>query len=247
MTTESTVASLAVVIPAYNEAATITDVATRALQQAELVIVVDDGSSDSTAEKVEPLSVVFIRHEQNQGKAASLWSGFQHALQQHADTIITLDADGQHQPEEIPRLLEAARKHPGHIIIAARLHGQEKVPGLRLFANRFANFWISWAAGYRISDSQSGFRLYPAEVLRKLQLDYSRDRSFVFESEILIEAARAGYPSCPVAVQAIYQPGRRASHYRPVSDTAKIVRMVAGKLFSRGMYPQGLLAILRKK
>lgn len=243
----STVESLAVVIPAYNEAATIADIASRALKQSGLVIVVDDGSTDGTAGQLIGLSVVFLRQNKNQGKAASLQTGFGYAFKQGAEKIITLDADGQHQPEDIPRLLEAAIRHPRKIIIAARLKGQESAPKSRLFANRFANFWISWAAGYRIRDSQSGFRLYPAKVLNSLQLDCSRSRSFVFESEMLIEAARAGYRSYPVEVDAIYQPDRRASHYKPVSDTARIVRMVAGKLFSRGMYPQGLFAMLRNK
>ena len=235
------------VIPAYNEAATIADIASRALKQTDLLIVVDDGSTDGTAGQLSGLPAVVLKHHKNQGKAASLQTGFNYAFKQRADRIITLDADGQHHPEDIPRLLEAAIQHSQKIIIAARLKGQESAPGLRLFANRFANFWISWAAGYRISDSQSGFRLYPAKLLEKLKLDCSRNRSFVFESEILIEAARAGYYSFPVEVLSIYHAGGRASHYRPAKDTARIVRMVAGKLFSRGMYPQGLLAMLRNK
>jgi len=245
--TGSTAEGLAVVIPAFNEAATVTDIASRALKQTDLVIVVDDGSTDDTVKQLTGLLVVLLKHNQNQGKAASLQTGFDYALRQGAKKIITLDADGQHQPEEIPRLLTASEQHPKKIIIAARLKRQESVPKSRLFANRFANFWISWAAGYRISDSQSGFRLYPAALLKKIRLNVSRNRGFVFESEILIEAARAGYRSYPVEIHAIYHPDRRASHYRPVSDTAKIVRMVAGKLFSRGMYPQGLLAMLKDK
>lgn len=247
MKTKSTAELLAVVIPAYNEAATIADITLRALKQTDLVIVVDDGSTDDTSSQLIGLPVVLLKHHQNQGKAASLQTGFDYALKQGAKKIITLDADGQHQPEDISRVLKASDQHPKKIIIAARLKGQKSAPGLRLFANRFANFWISWAAGYRISDSQSGFRLYPAALLKKVRLNISRNRGFVFESEVLIEAARAGYYSIPVKVQSIYHADRRASHYRPVTDTARIIRMVAWKLFSRGMYPQGLFAMLRNK
>ena len=233
----------AVVIPAYNESRTIADVARHALAQTAQVIVVDDGSEDDTVGQLQTLPVILLRHDSNQGKAASLWTGMQHALTLGVDAVITLDGDGQHRPEDIPRLLQAAQQE-NRIIIAARLQGREQVPRARRFGHRMADFWIAWAAGYPLRDTQSGFRLYPADLLRRIKLPHSRAYSFVFESEILIEAARLGYFAQAVPIQAIYPPQARTSHYRPWADTSRIVRMVAWKLLARGLYIPGLLRSL---
>lgn len=236
---------IVVVIPAYNEAATIVEVARRARAQVERVIVVDDGSSDGTAECLRDLDVTVLKNPQNSGKGASICNGAQAALEMGALAVITLDADGQHQPEDIPRVLTAARIYPDRIIVASRLRRTENAPPLRLFANRFANFWISWAAGYWIPDSQSGFRLYPAEVFDVAEVPHTRDRSFVFESEVLIEAAWKGIRSEPVPIDSVYFEAARPSHYKPTEDTVRIVRMVAVRLLRRGMNPLGLVRILR--
>lgn len=234
---------VAVVIPAYNEAATIRDVAERARAQGVRVIIVDDGSKDATREQVAELDLDLVANPANMGKAASLRHGMELALARGYDAVITLDGDGQHAPEDIPRLIHAARQVPNSIVIAARLRNCENSPKARLFANRFADFWISWASGLWIKDTQSGFRLYPAEVLKKVNVRHSRERGFVFESEILIEAARAGFGFAAVPIAAVYRPGARPSHFRPVADIARIVRMVAWKLLSRGLYLNGLARI----
>src|SRR4051812_43828772 len=171
----------------------------------------------------------------------------QHALSLRVDAVVTLDADGQHDPADIPRLVSAARRSPGSVVIGARLADKEKIPPLRYFANRFANFWIAWAAGYPIEDSQSGFRLYPAALLTRVRVPHGPSKGFVFESEILIEASRLGYESVPVRVAAIYPLEGRPSHFRQFVDVERIVRMVALKLLSRGMYPLGLLRSLRRR
>jgi glycosyltransferase involved in cell wall biosynthesis len=230
----------AVVIPAYNEAATIREVVIGCLPQVDQVIVVDDGSMDATLQQLDDLNIVLLRHPHNQGKAASLQSGFQKALELGSDLVITLDGDGQHEPAEIPRLLRAAADNPDTLIIAARLKEREQAPKLRRFANRFADFWVSWAAGYLVRDSQSGFRLYPASLLRAIRIGTSREKSFVFESEILIEAANHNFYSKSVAVKSIYRKGGRDSHYLPWTDTWRIVRMIAGRLFRRRFYLPGL-------
>lgn len=228
---------LAVVIPAFNEAATICDIARRALQQCPLVIVVDDGSTDDTAAVVSGLPVQVLRNEQNQGKAAALWRGAEAALAQGVEAVITLDGDGQHAPEDIPRLVEAARHHPGAIVIGARLAHADAIPRARYIANRIAAFWLSWACGQRLSDSQSGFRIYPAELFRTLRIPHDRAHGFVLESEILIEASRCGHRCVLVPIAAVYRTGARASHFRPVLDIVRITRMVAWKLLSRGLAP----------
>ena len=223
------------VIPAYNEAATIRDVALRTLAQLADVIVVDDGSTDGTRAVLQGLGVTVISNPANLGKGASLWRGFALALAEGADAVITLDGDTQHCPEDIPRLIQAARAHPERIIIGARLWEREKVPPLRYFGNRFANFWVSWAAGFPVSDSQSGFRLYPASILGSMKVWHGAGARFACESEMLIEAGRAGVRSAAVPIAALYPPEARASHYRPAVDTARIACMIAWKLVSRGL------------
>jgi len=237
--------SLAVVIPAYNEAATIRGVAQRALGQVARVVVVDDGSIDGTSVALEGLPVTLIRNPQNLGKAASLWRGMAVALAENASAVITLDGDGQHRPEDIPRLLEMHRAHPHALVVGARLHEGGSIPADRYFANRFANFWIAWAAGQRVEDSQSGFRVYPASLLSRLPPQLGRASSFVFESEVLIEAGRRGTRLVWVPIPAIYEARGRRSHFRPVADIALITRMVAWKLISRGLYLRGLVRSLR--
>lgn len=236
----------AVVIPAYNEAATIRGVASRALQQIPCVIVVDDGSTDDTATVIAGLPVVLLTNNENLGKAASLWRGMQHALNAGVDAVITLDGDGQHEPEEIPRLINEFQNRPDAIIIGSRLEDKHHIPTARYYANRFANFWIAWAAGYPLADSQSGFRVYPARLLRGITISHDKAASFVFESEILIEAGRMGLNSVAVPIKAVYTGHARPSHFRGISDIALIVRMVAWKLFSRGLYLQGLVRSLRR-
>lgn len=231
----------AVVIPAYNESKTIRDVVQRALVQCQYVIVIDDGSVDGTADTIADLPIVLLRNDRNCGKAVSLWRGMLHAMDRGVSAVITLDADGQHQPEDIQRFLEMAYKYPDHIIIGSRMANKHAIPRRRYYANRVANFWISWAAGYYIKDSQSGFRLYPMSLLRNSKLHVSTTYGFVFESEILIEAARRGVYSLNLPISAIYKPNSRASHFRPVLDIVRITRMVAWRLISRGLYPWGLL------
>ncbi|HJW80804.1 MAG TPA: glycosyltransferase family 2 protein [Acidiferrobacterales bacterium] len=230
----------AVVIPAYNEVTTIRDIAARALKVCAQVIVVNDGSTDGTGAALAGLPVRVVHHERNLGKAAALWHGAEAARALGVDAVVTLDGDGQHAPEDIPRLVAAAEQNPGSIVIGARLADRAAIPRARYLANRFAVFWLSWACGQRLDDSQSGFRVYPAVLFRELAVPHDRARSFVFESEILIEAARRGHRCVMVPIAAIYPRAMRASHFRPVLDIARIARMVARKLLSRGLYPQGL-------
>ena len=237
----------AVIIPAYNESATIADVAARAAAQVDLVIVVDDGSADGTSAALAGLPVTVLRNDRNRGKGDSLWRGMQHALALGAAGVVTLDGDGQHAPEDIPRLLAVARAHPDEIVVGARLLGREAAPRARYLANRFADFWIGWAAGQPLADSQSGFRAYPARLLERVAVKLGPARGFVFEAEILIAAARRGVPSRAVPIAALYPPCARPSHFRPVLDIVRITRMVAWQLLSRGMNPAGLCRVLARR
>ena len=237
----------AVVIPAYNEQATIRNVALKSLQFVTQVIVVDDGSVDHTSAMIEDLPITILKNSCNMGKAASLWRGFQHALSQNVQAVITLDGDGQHSPDDLPRLIAQAKLTPNALVIGAREGRWDRASWHRRLANKIADFWISWASGYPISDSQSGFRVYPAPLLRDTPIQHDREHSFVLESEILIEGAKLGYYSYPVSIASIHRQTMRPSHFRPVLDIVRITRMVAWKLLSRGMYLGGLYQSLRTR
>ena len=235
------ITNLVAVIPAYNEAATIVDICRRSRLQLPNVVVVNDASSDQTAALLANEDATVLHHTHNQGKASTLWTGMQYAMEYGASGVITLDGDSQHAPEDIPRLIQAIADHPDCIVIAARVRNTQSAPRLRRFANRFADFWIGWACGAALYDSQSGFRYYPASLIRRLDIPCGARRDFVFESEVLIEAAWLGVSSVAVPIESRYSPGTRVSHYRPVRDTACIAGMVAARLLRRGLYPRGLL------
>jgi len=236
---------IAAVIPAFNEARTIRDVAERVWRQIPFVVVVDDGSTDGTGAALVGLPVTLLRNDANRGKAVSLARGAEYALAQGAGAILTLDGDGQHCPEDIPRLVAVHEQNPGALVIGSRLHDRDRIPRDRYLANRFANFWIAWAAGEPVADSQSGFRIYPASLLRAFRPRRDRASGFVFESEILIEAGRRGVRILDVPVATVYPERARRSYFRPVLDIARITRMVAWKLLSRGLYLSGLIKSLQ--
>lgn len=236
----------AIVIPAFNEARTIRDIAQRSLAQCETVIVVDDGSTDGTAAALDGLPLTILRNDRNRGKAAALWSGFAEGLARGADVIVTLDGDGQHQPEDVERMIAAALAHPASIVIGARLRRIAAAPRARRFANRVGDFCVSWACGYPIADSQSGQRLYPAALLRDVVVRHDELAGFTLESEILIAAAALGCRSVAVAIDASYPVASRRSHFRPVRDIARIGRMLGRHLFAQRMNPRGLWNSLRK-
>ena len=239
------IAKLTAIISAYNEAATIVDVCRRSRAQLSNVVVVNDASSDHTAALLAEEDVTLLHHAHNRGKASALWTGMQHALEHGTSGVITLDGDGQHAPENISQLMRAIEAHPNSIIIAARVRNARSAPRLRRFANRFADFWISWACGAALCDSQSGFRYYPSSLVCRLDIPCGTRRDFVFESEVLIEAAWLGVQIVAIPVEPIYPPHSRTSYYRPVRDTVCIARMVAGRLLRRGLYLKGLLRSLQ--
>ena len=229
-------ANAVVVIPALNEERAIRGVVVEALVHCAQVIVVDDGSSDRTSEVIADLAVERIRHAQPMGKARALQDGFRRAVELRCDGVLTMDGDGQHAAADLPRLLAAAAQYPQHIVIGARLRRRENTPGKNRFGNQQADFWVSWACGQRVVDSQSGQRYYPQAVV-ELALQLPND-GFVFESEILIEAARRGIRTVSVPIESRYQDDRRASHFRPLRDVARITRMIAWRLLRGGFMPR---------
>ncbi|MDG4811613.1 glycosyltransferase family 2 protein [Hydrogenovibrio sp. 3SP14C1] len=237
----------AILIPAYNEATTISGVIEASLQFTPHVIVVNDASQDDTSSVVKQTPALLLEHSVNKGKASALLTGFQKAIELDVDYVITLDGDGQHNPKNIPLLMNAFDKNPGQLIIAARLKNRDNAPKARLLANKIADFWVGWAASCPISDSQSGFRLYPTGLLKKLKPHSTNPSGFVFESEVLIDAAANGYQFIFVPIASCYPDIRRASHFRPGFDISQITIMVAKKLLKKGLNLPGLVKSLIQK
>lgn len=228
---------LVVVIPALNEALRIRDVVEGALAECPRVIVIDDGSDDGTAGRIADLPVTVLRHERRMGKGASLRDGFAHALAMGARAIVSMDGDGQHLPSDIPRLLAAANRHPGHIVIGARLRRRSQQPLYRRLANEFADWGIAWGTGYQLADSQSGQRLYPAAVAALAEVP---GEDFVFEAQILISAAQQLGTRCvSVPIESRYKSVHgdeefRPSHFKPLRDFSRITRHVVADVLRRG-------------
>ena len=236
--------NFAIVIPAYNETLTITNVITEALKQSKIVIVVNDASQDDTAELVQKTNAILVDLPVNGGKAKALQAGFEKALSFGVEAVITLDGDAQHNPADIPKLLAHFAKNPNDLCIASRLKDRKNAPRSRRIANSIADFWVSWAAGKPIADSQSGFRLYPSSLLKLLKLPYENKSGFVFESEVLIDSAHLGYGFAFIPIDTIYAENRRASHFRAGFDITQITLMVAKKLLRKGMNLPGLVKSL---
>jgi glycosyltransferase involved in cell wall biosynthesis len=213
---------LCCLIPAFNEEKRISVVIRGAREVINDVIVVDDGSQDATAAEAEKAGALVIRHERNAGKGAALRTGFGHALKKGYRAVMTLDGDGQHAPSEIGKFLSALEAGAGDIIIGTRLWDRTAIPRYRYIPNRIGIFCISKAAGCRIDDTQSGFRLYKREVLEKVQLETT---GFETETEVLIKAGKAGYKIHCLPVPAIYHEDYK-TNFRPVRDFYRISILV---------------------
>lgn len=213
---------ICVIIPTYNNAGTIADVVNRSLEQCSSVIVVNDGSTDATTEILKGIDgITLVSYERNAGKGTALKRGFRKALSMGFAYAITLDADGQHFPEDIPILLKANQEHPGALIVGER-KGLEKMErsGGSKFANAFSNFWFTVQTGCRLKDTQTGYRLYPLKKLHGLSLLTSR---YEAELELMVFASWHGVKLVSTPVNVYYPPREeRVSHFRPGLDFTRI-------------------------
>ncbi len=229
--------NLAIVIPSYNHGSRIGDVVRGVLTLGYPVFVVDDGSTDNTSEILSGWEdIIVLTHAYNMGKGAALQTGFK-AAAQSAHWAISLDADGQHKPEDVERFVRSVKNSERPIVVGVR-QGMEgdNVPWTSRFGRGFSNFWVWVSGGPRIMDSQSGFRMYPLPETLALAVKASR---YQYEVEVLVLAHRSGIPVLQTPVQVVYQKGNeRISHFRPWKDflrnSSTFGRLICQRIFTRG-------------
>ena len=216
-----------IAIPAFNEVHTIAELVRRASAHAP-VLVVDDGSTDGTAAAARAAGAAVITHARRGGKGAALATAFEEARARSATRVLTFDGDGQHDPDDIPALLAAARAAPRALVVGARMD-REALLHDRALAMSLASYWMNWVSGVGISDTQSGFRVYPMALLEDVPC---RGGRFVFETEVLVESIRRGWPVREVAIRTV-PCASRASRFNPVRDGVAIGAFLAAGAMMR--------------
>ena len=209
-------------IPAYQAAPSVGAVARGALAELAEVLVVDDGSTDGTAEEARAAGARVHSFPENRGKGAALAFAFADLFARGADGVVTLDADGQHLPEEIPKLLAAAAAG-NDLVLGVRDHLFSEMSALRRASNRLSSRAISFAAGQPLADIQTGFRFYSRRLIEDVGFPEAR---FEAESAVVVRAARRGFKVVTVPVRPGFADGRTTSHYRPLLDSLRIAGAV---------------------
>lgn len=199
-------------IPAYQAEETVGEVVRGARRHVERVLVVDDGSTDRTGERAAEVGAEVLRLPENSGKGSALRAGLERILTSDATHVVFLDADGQHDPDDLPALLGAARQGDG-FVIGSRVARPEETPAVRYRTNEIGSRILTRMTGHEVEDGQSGYRVIAADVLRRLRLNA---RGYLIETEILLKAAPHVARFRHVPVRAIYG---GPSHYRPFRDT----------------------------
>jgi uncharacterized protein (DUF2062 family) len=240
-----------IVIPVYNHAATLPGVVKAVAAVHPRVLVVDDGSADlpadadSSREVSAPfvpgaghplcgLPALCVRHARNRGKGAAVMTGAITAKKSGMTHILTIDADGQHDPGDIPAFIEAAAENPPAIHVGTRDFHSAAVPFSSRFGRAFSNFWYTVHTGASVGDVQSGFRLYPLAVLEAVRCS---EKGYAFEVEILVRANWAGFAVESLPVKVRYPPaGERVSHFRPLADNIRIT-LLNTRLTIRAVMP----------
>ncbi len=212
----------AIAIPAYDAAGSVGDVVRRALAQASRVVVVDDGSGDGTGEAARGAGADVLTHAANLGKGRALKTAFDHLFAAGFDAVVTIDADGQHLPEEAPKLVEAWRGG-ADLVLGTRDHLFEAMSAVRRASNASSSWLIGHVAGAPLPDCQTGFRLYTRELVQCLGFPEPR---FEAESAVLVRAVRHGFKVVGVPVRLDQPDGRSTSHYRPLVDSLRIAGAV---------------------
>ncbi len=238
-----------VIIPTYNNYKTLQQVIEDVLVYTEDVIVVNDGSTDSTSEiLIQFPQIQQIHLSQNKGKGNALRQAFKHADSLGYRYAITIDSDGQHFPEDIPAFIEALEKEENKeiLFIGSRNMTQHGVPKKSSFGNKFSNFWFWVETGTRLQDTQSGFRLYPLFAMKKLKF-YTK--KFEFEIEAIVKAAWSGIEVKNIPIRIHYELEDRVSHFRPFKDFTRISILNTWFVLVTFFYikPRNLFRKLKKK
>ncbi|MCW5892391.1 MAG: glycosyltransferase family 2 protein [bacterium] len=216
--------STAALVPAFDAAGSIADVVRGAAEVLTPVVVVDDGSADDTAARAQAAGAVVVRQPVNRGKGAALVVGLRYMAEHGITHALTLDADGQHLPSQLPVLLAASAAAPDAIVVGVRKKEGHTIRGINRFGNRVADTLMRRIAGRPLPDTQSGFRVYPVASTLALGTEGTR---YEFETEVLLRAARAAMPLVGIPVEVFYPPvDERISHYRPWRDTLRIIGIV---------------------
>lgn len=223
-----------IVIPVYNHAGMLRDVVARALNVCSEVLVVDDGSTDGSADVLKGLPIRFARHEKNRGKGAAILTAVEEARKLGMSHIITIDADGQHDPADVPRFMAIINEDPLAIVIGIRRFNGKNVPFSSRFGRVFSNFWVRVQTGCSLKDTQSGFRAYPVALFDRLTL---YDRHYSFEIEVLVKAAWAGIAVKEVDISVHYpEREKRVSHFHPFMDNLRLTTLNT-RLTMRALLP----------
>lgn len=212
---------ICVIIPAYNEAGNILKLIDEVRKHPLDILVIDDGSSDGTFNIVKNAGVQCMLNLENQGKGASLSKGFKYAVDNNYDAVITMDADGQHLPQDLHLFTELAKNPDVQIIIGNRMGNVCNMPAVRVWTNKFMSWMISKISGQKIPDSQCGYRLIKKEVLKSVSLKTSK---YETESEILIKSSRLGFRIESIPVKSVY--GKEKSSINPFIDTLRFIRLI---------------------
>ncbi len=223
-----------IVIPVYNHAKTLRDVVDRALEVNDAVMVVDDGSTDGGINTLAGIDVHILHHPINRGKGAAILTAAKACRQLGMTHLVTVDADGQHNPDDFRRFVPVMQRDPYAIVVGKRNFQAVTVPGLTKFGRHFSNFWLRLQTGHSLGDTQSGFRAYPLAVLERLRL---REKGFAFEVEVLVKAAWAGVKLKEVDVSVYYPPANeRISHFHVFKDNLRLT-LLNTKLTLRSIAP----------
>lgn len=212
------------VIPVYNHGATLRQVAEGVLALHPHLLVIDDGSDNQVAPLLEGLPLKVVRHEVNRGKGAAIRTAAAFARESGYSHLVTLDADGQHDPAELPKFFAQIELKPRAFIVGARdFKAAEAVPFSSRFGRRFSEFWMFIQTSIRVSDMQSGYRAYPVAALNGLKL---WDSHYSFEVEVLVKAAWGGFEIVEIPVSVYYpEPDKRVSHFKAFKDNLRITAL----------------------
>jgi glycosyltransferase involved in cell wall biosynthesis len=208
-----------IIVPTYNNCKTLKRVLDSVLHYTQNVIIVNDGATDDTITILNEYDhLVQIHHPKNSGKGMALRNGFKKAIALGYHYAITIDSDGQHYASDIPKFIQEIQQNNQALLIGSRNMTQQGVPKKSSFGNKFSNFWFWFETGIKLEDTQSGYRMYPLQLISKKYVT----RKFEFEIEVIVRAAWRRIPVKNIPIQVLYDPTERVSHFRPFKDFTRI-------------------------